>query len=504
MAFDPVNDPQRVQGIWFGGPMSENAKQGLRDLATRFPESQKFLWVMPRRRSGDTGKQEYDRLMAEYQQEAESTGFEIRNAYKEADWLAGNLDQSKFDGQTIRDIYTLEMGNQGFIAAKDLTAMLINSRETSLTLDLSHRHMREGELEAAKNHREYNAEAAAPIEYDKAELKVIDLSQGQRVLMRNPMQTDFLPHGQKFPEADMEPSFTPHLDVNGFYSQVGTKGQEVMTAGAEAWLSNYANMVQAADKGNFITFAEQSGPKRLVPETISIDRADPTDPNYQRDRDNWLSAKFNTQDPDREQVIGYMAVNSLSDAIHMVYGEPSHEPHPDNTVMPTRTVSDQVWKDITMQAYDVNGLRVIPGLNLTKDAQNSWRERDKPEDPQNLHTQVVKDGVQQSLLAGNKMTVLHATNLGVQQAQQRGDTSGLQDPVKFVLADRRPATTGNSPNQTPPRLPSPNMNQLAADVAGMQIPNSDTVAQNSEVVQAAAMVRSTSAPANNNAGGRAQ
>ncbi|MGW1627305.1 hypothetical protein ACWCQR_51965, partial [Streptomyces sp. NPDC002172] len=327
MAFDEVNDPQRVQSIWFGGPMSDNAKFGLRELGERFADSEKVLWVLPRRRSGETGRLESEALMAEYRQEAENNGFKVRHAYEEAEWLAGNLDPSKYNAQTLRDIYNLEMSNQGYIAAKDMTAMLIGSRETSLTLDLSHRHMLTDELNDVEKHPEYDAAAAWPVKYNKAEFKIIDLSHGENQLVRDMMQADGLPFGQKFPGADLEASMSPHLDVNAMFSREGTNGQKVMKAGAEAWISYYSTLVSMSEKGGHITLASDSDTYSVKPETINIGRPE-FGPGYQRERDNWLSAKFNTQDPDREMVIGYMAVNAINDGIHMVYGEPAYQASP--------------------------------------------------------------------------------------------------------------------------------------------------------------------------------
>ena len=501
MPFDEVNDPQRVQSIWFGGSMSDNAKSGLRELGQRFPESEKVLWVLPRRRPGETGRLESEALMAEYRQEAENNGFKVRHAYDEAEWLAGNLDPSKYNAQTLRDIYNLEMSNQGYIAAKDMTAMLIGSRETSLTLDLSHRHMLTDELNAVENHPKYNADAAWPLKYNEAELKVIDLSHGENRLMRDMMQADGLPFGQKFSQADLEPSMSPHLDVNAMYSRAGTKGQEAMKAGAEAWISYYSTLVSMSEKGGHITLASNSDTYSVKPETINIGRP-AFDKDYQRERDNWLSAKFNTQDPDREMVIGYMAVNSINDGIHMVYGEPAYEADPDKP-MPSRVVPEETWDQITMQAFDVNGVKVIPSLSVTKEAQNSWRVKDRPANAAALHEREKVDDVWQSKLPGEKMTLLHATNLGVEEAKKRNIATDLQQPVRMTFVDRRPTTTDNSPNQTPPRTASPDLQALRQDVANLQIPNTQGMAQNGPQTGPQPMARSNSAPTNSNTGGRA-
>ncbi len=53
---NPVTEPEKVQFIWFGEEMSDNARAGLRALSQRFPNSAKELVVMPRRLPGETGR----------------------------------------------------------------------------------------------------------------------------------------------------------------------------------------------------------------------------------------------------------------------------------------------------------------------------------------------------------------------------------------------------------------------------------------------------------------
>lgn len=53
---DPAKEPERLQMIWFGDELSDNAKAGLKTLSERYPNSEKQLVVLPRRRPGETGQ----------------------------------------------------------------------------------------------------------------------------------------------------------------------------------------------------------------------------------------------------------------------------------------------------------------------------------------------------------------------------------------------------------------------------------------------------------------
>ncbi|MGI5455857.1 hypothetical protein ACQEWB_22280 [Streptomyces sp. CA-249302] len=474
MPFDEVNDPKRVQGIWFGGPMSDNAKQGLRELTERFPESERVLWVMPRTRPGAAGQEAARALMDEYQQEATASGFKVRNAFDEAEWLTENLDSKKYNAETLRDVYRMEMSNQGYIAAKDLTAFMVGSKETSLTVDLSNRHMRDTEMEAVRGDGRYDVKATDPFGYNEAELKIVDLSYGDDALQRHVMQTDFERTSEKFYDAGIEPQLYPHLDVFAMYSREGTRGQEVMTASAEAYFSQLSQIAMNGQKNGYVQFQDNSDPQGFKPESIKLER--PLNENYGTENDNWLGAKYNTLDQDRDRVIGQMAIHSLTDGIYQVYGQPEYEASPDKP-MPGRVVAPETWNDITMRAYDVDGVKVLPQISLTKDAQNSWRGRDLPENPQNLHerSEANAQGVRESKLRGEKLTLVQATHLGVDRARERGLDTALQNPGRIRFEIRQPVSADQSPVTTPPRTASPDLNQLTADVAAIPILNAPNV-----------------------------
>ncbi|KPI12108.1 hypothetical protein OK074_2729 [Actinobacteria bacterium OK074] len=460
---NPATEPKRVQAIWYGGEMSANAKLGLRELAERFPGSQRRLWVMPRQ-PGPLGTVQGNELMEGYRSEAEQYGFEVVHARENLEELASGLDESKYTEQTVQDIFRMEMSNNSPISAKDLTAYLLGAGGTTLTVDLSHHHMRDEEWEAVKNHGEFSNEAVKPVEFDSAELKVIDLSHGQDATMRHVLQTDLMATSAEHDDAGIGAQMMPHLDVFAMYSREGTKGQEAMKGAAEAYLSFYAKLAQDAGKEGNITFDPKSTDKEFKPDTITLNDKD------------LLSVKFNAQDGYRNELTGRMAISALTDGVYAAYGKPVVPDGSSTHAMPEMQIDQETWNKITMQTFEVDGAQVVPQIGLVKNFQNSWRVQQSDADALDFGRH----------LSGDKITLVPASNMGVQHAAQLEGT-GLDKPGHLPYYVQHSSSTDNSPRRTPsPTQQNPDLNQLQADVAALNIGQPDYTATEGTLVNATA------------------
>ena len=103
---DPVNEPENLLVHWYGRELSENAKAGMREMAARFPNSNKELWVLPPRRPGETGQQEQQRLLAGYAEEAQRHGYTVKHVRDETRTLARGLEP-KYTSDTLDDVFRM-------------------------------------------------------------------------------------------------------------------------------------------------------------------------------------------------------------------------------------------------------------------------------------------------------------------------------------------------------------------------------------------------------------
>ncbi|MGP3975932.1 hypothetical protein ACTWQF_18405 [Streptomyces sp. 8N114] len=445
---DPVNEPERVIAHWNGEGMSENAKDGLRELAQRFPNSARQLWVNPPRHPGETGRQNRDLLMAGYAEEARKHGYELVHIPDITAKLAKGLDQTKYTSKTLDDIYSFESANNGHIASKDLGFYLGAGVETGLHIDLSHHHMRDAEWQALQSSPHFSPEAVAPVDFSTAELKLVDLSHGEDANMRHVLSTEFLPMVPRFDDAGIEPETTRHLDVFALYAREGTRGQQFAQAAANQYIGYLSKIAQdEARKGN-VAFPDGNDHTRFQPTRITLTP------------DNVLAAKYNPGDDRRNHIIGMMNIAAATDAAHLVFGRPRTPDGQGRDSMPVPRVDRQTWDAITMQAFDVNGMRVLPQLGLTKTNQGSWRTSDR-QDAMDLGR----------ALEGQKVTLVQASNIGVAQAASAG-IGGLDRPSRIPYEVKYSSSAGNSPRRTP----SPNsekgadVEQLRSGVASLSLP----------------------------------
>ncbi|MER6247159.1 hypothetical protein [Streptomyces griseorubiginosus] len=444
---DPANEPEAVQMIWFGEEMSQSAKAGLRELSLRFPNSKKELVVMPRSRPGEAGQQRRAELMAGYRAEAEQYGVEVVNVRGRTAQLAKAVE-GKYTADTINDIYTMEMSNHGYIAAKDLTQYLLRGTGTGLTLDLSHHHMTGEEWDAVQVDPNFSEAVVAPVDFSTAELKIVDLSHGQDANYRHVLHAGYQALSERHDEAGIDYQMMPHLDVFAMYTREGTRGQQVAQAAASQYIGYLAQMSQDEVRKGNVTFRPNDTSTRFRPETINL--AD----------NNLLAAKYNTQDPGRADIIGRMAVSALADGIHLVYGEAVTPPGGTSADMPVINVRPEVMSDISMRAFQVGNSRVLPQLSLGKTNQGEWRT-DATNDPGDL-----------SRIHGERVTLVQAANLGVRQAAEMG-FEGLNKPSRITYDVHRQARSeGGSPIRTPSPASSEGegMSQIAAGVANLQMP----------------------------------
>ncbi|MCF3136846.1 hypothetical protein [Streptomyces olivochromogenes] len=443
---NPVTEPEKVQFIWFGDEMSDNAKEGLRALSERFPNSAKELVVMPRRPPGEAGRQHVKQLLDGYETEADKYDVKVLDVRDHTERLAAGL-APKYDKQTLDDIFSAEMGNQGYIAAKDLATFLLRGEETGLSLDLSHHHMTDTEWEAVKEDSNFSQEAVTPFDFSTAELKVVDLSHGQDANMRHVLNAGFMAMTERHDDAGIEPQMMPHLDVFAMYTRKGTKGQEVAQAAANQHIGYLAQLSQDEVRKGNVTFLPNDDSRRFRPDTINL-----------KD-DNLLGAKYNTQDPSRGDIIGRMAVSALADGIHLVYGTTATPPGQTQQDMPVPQVDQATWNDVTMRAYQVDNVRVLPQLSLGKDNQNSWRTR-STDDP----------GDVTQLKADSKVTLVQVSNFGVREAAALG-MEGLNKPAHLPYEVHYSTSAGNSPRRTPsPASEGANMAGLRQQVAALSMP----------------------------------
>ncbi|MFD8305036.1 hypothetical protein ACFV29_22240 [Streptomyces sp. NPDC059690] len=473
---DPANEPENLLVHWYGRELSENAKAGMREMAARFPNSNKELWVLPPRRPGETGQQEQQRLLAGYAEEARRHGYTVKHVRDETRTLARGLEP-KYTSDTLDDVFRMESANDGYITTKDLAYYLASGTKTSLSVDLSHHHMRDSEWQAVQQSPDFSPQVVAPVDFSTAELKIVDLSHGQETNLRHVLSTDFLPMTERFDEADIQPEYTRHLDVFAMYAREGTRGQEFAKAAAGQYIGYLAQIAQnEALKGN-VTFRQGDDHTRFRPETVKLVE------------DNLLGAKYNPGDPRRNDMIGMMNIAAATDAIHLVYGRPRTPDGQGKDSMPVPRVDPATWDAITMQAFDVNGVKVLPQIGLTKTFQGSWR-RGERDDAMDLGPG----------LDGDKITLVQASNIGVAQAAGAG-ISGLDRPSRIPYDVQRSSSAGNSPRRTPSPQNTLDMEQLRSEVASMSMPRTPSPEQGDITAQAAAaatkpvMKRSTTGPA---------
>ncbi|GGY10168.1 hypothetical protein [Streptomyces anandii] len=455
---NPVSEPEKVQFIWFGEEMSDNARTGLRALSERYPNSEKELWVLPRRPPGETGRRRAEQLLEGYRSEAERHGVRVFHIRDHTEELAGVVRSTernpKYDRTTLDDIFGMEVSNQGHIAAKDLATFLLRGKETGLSLDLSHHHMTETEWQAVREDPRFSADAVAPFDFSTTDLKVVDLSHNQPAIRRHVLNSSFMPTTEQHDDADIEPQMLPHLDVFAMYTRAGTNGQEVAKAAASQWIGYLAQMSrQQVRKGN-VGFRPEDNSRRFRPDTINLES------------DNLLGAKYNTQDPARGNIIGHMAVAALADGIHVVYGNTGTPTGPtEQGGMPMPTVDEATWEAITMRAYQVGNVRVLPQLSLGKDNQNSWRTpgTDDPGDVSRLQMD-------------RRVTLVQVSNLGVREAAGLG-MEGLNRPAHLPYDVHFSTSADNSPRRTPSPPPAEvNLEELRGQVAGLAVPRAPSPA----------------------------
>ncbi|MGY1436514.1 hypothetical protein [Streptomyces reniochalinae] len=456
---DPVREPELVATYWIGEQeMGDAVKNGLKELAQRFPNAPRELRVLPPRHPGPTGRQQWQELMEGYARDAGEQGYRLVHLPDIADKLAHGLDRTKYTSDTLKDIYGMEAANAGHISTKDLSFYLGMGAETGLHVDLSHHHMRDSEWEAVQRSPNFNPAAVAPIDFSTAELKIVDLSHGEDALIRNPLSSEYQSTPERFDAAGIEPEYVRHLDAFAVYAREGTRGQQFGQAAANQYIGYLAKMAQDEVSKQNVAFRDQDGHTRFRPTRITLTN------------DNLLAAKYNPGDPRREDIIGRMNINAAIDAAHLVYGRPRT---PDSQG-PGRAprVDPQVWDAITMQAFEVNGARVLPQLGLTKVSQNSWRSSDQ-RDPMDLG----------KTLAGDKVTLVQATNMGVAEAARAASNPGLSaasraelkklsEPSRIPYEVRYSSSADNSPRRTPSPAGEKGMSveQLRQDVANMSMP----------------------------------
>ncbi|WAZ25685.1 hypothetical protein STRCI_007196 [Streptomyces cinnabarinus] len=444
---NPVTEPEKVQFIWFGEEMSDNARAGLRALSQRFPNSAKELVVMPRRLPGETGRRHVEQLLDGYRSEAEPYGVDVLHIRDHTDRLAAAV-APKYGKQTLDDIFSMEMSNRGYIAAKDLATFALRGTETGLSLDLSHHRMTDVEWDAVKADPRFSQDAVAPFDFSTAELKVVDLSHGQDANMRHVLNASFMAMTPHHGAAEIDPQMMPHLDVFAMYTREGTRGQEVAQAAANQYIGYLGQMSQDEVRKGNVTFRPNDDSQRFRPDRVNL--AD----------DNLLGAKYNTQDPSRADIIGRMAVSALADGVHLVYGTPTTPPGGSAQDMPMLQVDPAAWQDVTMRAYQVGHVRVLPQLSLGKDNQNSWRT-----------TPAADPGQVTGLAADRNVTLVQVSNYGVREAAElRG--GGLSKPAHLPYEVHYSTSADNSPRRTPSPTGSLNMNmdELRQQVAGLSMP----------------------------------
>ncbi|MGW5640319.1 hypothetical protein [Streptomyces sp. NPDC003832] len=442
---NPVTEPEKVQFIWFGEELSDNARLGLAALSQRFPNSQKELVVMPRRAPGETGRLRVEELMQGYRDEAQQHGVEVVDIRGRTAQLAEAVGP-KYNKQTLDDIFSAEMGNRGAIAAKDLATFALRGTETGLSVDLSHHRMTEAEWEAVQNSPQFSPEVVMPFDYSTAELKVVDLSHGEDANTRHVLNASFMAMTQQHGEAGIEPQMMPHLDVFAMYTRAGTNGQEAARAAASQHIGYLAQISQDEVGKDNVSFRPGDDSKRFRPDRINLSD------------DNLLGAKYNTQDPGRGDIIGRMAVSALADGIHLVYGRPVTPPGQTQQDMPVLQVDQQTWRDVTMQAYQVGQVRVLPQLSLGKDNQNSWRT-DATNDP----------GQVTDLAMDRNVTLVQVSNFGVREAAALG-MEGLNRPAHLPYEVHQSTSADHSPRRTPSPPAEVDVNQLRQQVAAMTMP----------------------------------
>ncbi|MCX4904443.1 hypothetical protein [Streptomyces sp. NBC_00878] len=439
---NPVTDPERVQFIWFGEEMSDNAKAGMKALSERFPNSARELWVMPRSRPGQPART--TELMDGYRREAEGLGVDVKNIREHTTRLAGALGD-KYNAQTINDIFNMEMGNHGNIAAKDLATYLLRGTETGLSMDLSHHRMNPTEWVGVRGHDEFSHDRVAPFDFSTAELKVVDLSHGEDAISRNILNAGPFPMTEQHGTAEIDPQRMPHLDVFAMYTREGTKGQEVAKTAAQQHIGYLAQISQDEVRKGNVVFHPNDNDKRFRP--VKINLSD----------DNLLAAKYNPQDPTRAYVIGHMAIGALADGIHLHYGKPTTPPlkaqpdQPPQKDMPALQVDSDTWKKITMQAYEVGNVRVLPQLSVGKVNQGAWRT--EPTGSENI-------------------TLVQASNLGVSTAAGISHPGGLNKPAPIPYEVVHSKSADNSPRRTPSPGSSSDesIGRTAREVASLNMP----------------------------------
>ncbi|MET7744850.1 hypothetical protein [Streptomyces sp. NPDC005385] len=443
---DPAKEPERLQMIWFGDELSDNAKAGLKTLSERYPNSEKQLVVLPRRRSGETGQKRVEELLEGYRVEAEQHGVNVRHIRDDTRQLATVLGP-KYNHQTVDDIFRMEMSNSGYIAAKDLTTYLLRANETGLSVDLSHHHMSAAEWDAVQTDAHFTTQVAAPFDFSTAEIKVVDLSHGEDANMRHVLNSSFQSMTERHSDADIEPQMMPHLDTFAIYTREGTRGQDAAAMAATMHIGYLAELAQEGAKRGDVTFNPKDTDKRFRPDTVSLAE------------ENVLGAKYNTQDGRRADIIGRMNISALADGIHGTYGAPITPPGATQTDMPMLQVDQATWNDITMRAFQVGNVRVLPQLSLGKDNQGAWRT-DPTQNPADLTN-----------IKGDKITLVQASNIGVSKAAELG-MEGLNRPAHLPYTVERSSSAGNSPRRTPSPASSSDesMGRITSQVANLQMP----------------------------------
>ncbi|MGW6259928.1 hypothetical protein [Streptomyces sp. NPDC055085] len=338
------------------------------------------------------------------------------------------------------------MSNAGYISAKDLTTYLLRANETGLSVDLSHHHMSAAEWDAVKKDANFSTQAVAPVDFSTAELKVVDLSHGQDANMRHVLNSGFQAMTERHSDADIEPQMMPHLDTFAIYTREGTRGQEAAKTAATMHIGYLATLAQEGAKRGDVTFNPRDTDKRFRPDTVSLAA------------ENDLGAKYNTQDGRRADIIGRMNISALADGIHATYGTPTTPPGGTHTDMPMMQVDPATWNDITMQAFQVGNVRVLPQLSLGKDNQGAWR------------TNPTQNPADLTNLRGEKITLVQASNLGVSRAAELG-MEGLNKPAHLPYTVERSTSAGNSPRRTPsPASSDESMGRITSQVANLQMP----------------------------------
>jgi hypothetical protein len=322
-----------IHTVWAGGPLTENAKEGLGRIKDAYPNAARYLWVQ-HRMSDPNGR----RQLAEMKAEGKRLGFTVHSVQDHLKDLTKGLS---YGTDTVRDIISWEMACQGAISVKDLTTYLVLARHGGLAMDTS---VTVGKGKGVEPRGDFRVPMLSP--------------DGIARQMGHPGAAPYSRNSAN----RAEPHELPHLDVWAVHAKPGTKGQEVMRAAADRMVGQYAELINAgSDQGLVTRWPMSEGDKSRKGLTLAVVRAD-----------SELGTKWNAKDPYRNQLVGEFAMAALYEGINSVYGK---DVGSSKYELARIEVPARKWPEITWQGSRTDGRTfTIPDMAMTKTYGGSWRE----------------------------------------------------------------------------------------------------------------------------------